>query len=89
MENPITRQEFEAHTKMLQRILEILETGEAMPVFNAADWATAQEAMDILKRSIRTLYRMRDDGKILCKKRGSEPMYYRPDIEKLKCPCMK
>lgn len=89
MENPITRQEFEAHTKMLQRILEILETGKAVPVFNEADWATAQEAMDLLNRSIRTLYRMRDDGRILCTKNGSEPRYYRPDIEKLKYSCMK
>lgn len=75
--------------KKQDRILELLEAGKAGPVFNEADWATAQEAMDTLNRSIRTIYRHRDDGKIRCTKNGSEPRYYRPDIEKLKYSCMK
>lgn len=71
------------------RILELLDAGKAGPAFKEENWATAQEAMDSLNRSIRTIYRLRDNGKIRCTKNGSEPRYYRPDIEKLKYSCMK
>ncbi len=83
------RNKLDTIEKKQDRILELLATGKAVPAFNEADWATAQEAMDSLNRSIRTIYRLRDDGKIRCTKNGSEPRYYRPDIEKLKYSCMK
>lgn len=83
------RQAIKRIEKKQDKILALLAPGKSITSFNADDWVSAQEAIEILGRSIRTLYRLVDSDQILCVKEGSVPRYYRPDLEKFKYRFMR
>ncbi len=83
------KKDFKRIEKKLDKILALLEPGIAITSLNEDDWKTAQWTIDYLGFSIRTLYRNRADGHIRWIKEGSEPLYYRPDAEKLKYKYMR
>ena len=83
------RQAIKRIEKKQDQILALLKPGKSVTSFNEKDWATTQQAVDQLGRSERTLYRLRAAKLILCVKEGSEPRWYRPDIEKFKYRYMR
>jgi hypothetical protein len=83
------RQAIKRIEKKQDKILALLEPGKSVTSFNAEDWASTKQAVDLLGRSVRTLYRLRDSKLILCIKEGNEPRYFRPDIAKLKYRYMR
>ena len=83
------RQAIKRIEKKQDKILALLKPGKSVTSFNAEDWVSDQEAIDILGRSMRTLYRLVDADQILCIKEGSVPRYFLPDIKKFKYRFMR
>lgn len=82
-------QALERIEKNLQTILEKLEPGKSISTFNEQDWAQQEKVLSILGISLRTLYRLRKDGRIDCKKNGSRAYYFLPDIFKIRNKFLK
>lgn len=80
MENQITRQEFEAQTKILKRILDILEGRESCADLNGKVVWDNSDLKRYLHISDSTIVRGTKDGTFKPFLVGKRPRYYRDDI---------
>lgn len=80
MENPVTRQEFEAQAKMLKRILDILEGFVASGDLMRKNIWDSSDLKRYLNISDRTIERRRKDGTFKSFPVGRSYRYFRDDI---------
>ncbi|MGB4400094.1 MAG: hypothetical protein WBJ10_12055 [Daejeonella sp.] len=77
--------------KNLKKLRKALKSRPSMhgPNFNPADWGLKEEVMKILSISKSTLYRYRDDDKVIWDQKKGTSYYHLPSLHKLKDKCMK